>query len=187
MTHASSNDKRATRMTNPSRGPVNAKKRAQSAPKYLANSLLRPDRKQLLPILDRLAIRRQALDDLSRYVGLDLVQQLHGLDNAQHLPDFHRISGLYERRRSRRRSFVVRAYDRRLHHGKPRFRNRGSGWRSRRNRGGSPQFRPRRRSRRYGKEAWIPVRVQSGLLSGSPDAHFDVAAFQFELGDILLD
>ena len=46
---------------------------------------------QFLPVLDRLAVAAQLLDDLSGHVRFDLVQQLHRFNDAQHLPHFHRV------------------------------------------------------------------------------------------------
>src|SRR5712671_6113672 len=49
---------------------------AQRASQELLASLLRPDGKQLLPILNRLTVDRQLLDNLPGNIGLNLVQQL---------------------------------------------------------------------------------------------------------------
>src|SRR6266508_3681112 len=44
-----------------------------------------PYREELLPVLDRLAIQGKDLDDLSFDIRLDLVHELHGLDDAEDL------------------------------------------------------------------------------------------------------
>ena len=58
--------------------------------------LLRPNREQLLPILNRLPVRPQLLYDLAGHVRLDLIQQFHCLDDAQHLGVFHLIADFDE-------------------------------------------------------------------------------------------
>src|ERR1700683_798787 len=67
---------------------------------------LAPNHKQLLPILDGLTVGDQLLHDLTAHVRFDLVHQLHGLDNAQHLSHLDRIAWLYKRRRTGRWRFV---------------------------------------------------------------------------------
>ena len=45
-----------------------------------------PQSEERLAIFDRLSVRDQALDDLACCVRFDLVHQLHGFDDAEHLP-----------------------------------------------------------------------------------------------------
>ena len=45
----------------------------------------------------------------------------------------------------------------------------------------------RSRSRRHREKARLVLRVHQGMLAGALDSHLDIATFQFELGDILLD
>src|SRR5438270_7531773 len=49
-----------------------------------ARSALDPHREQLLSVLHRLSVLRKDLDDFAVDIGLDLVHQLHCLDDAQH-------------------------------------------------------------------------------------------------------
>src|SRR6185437_1565281 len=60
------------------------------------------DQEQRLPVLHRLAVLHQDRLHRSRGVGLDLVQQLHRLDDAERLALGHRLSDLDERRRAGR-------------------------------------------------------------------------------------
>jgi len=57
-----------------------------------------PYREQRLAKLDRLAVGDQAAYDFATGVRLDLVHQLHGLDDADDLALFHVISGQNKRR-----------------------------------------------------------------------------------------
>src|SRR5713101_5804804 len=52
----------------------------------LGRSAQRLHQEQRLSELDRLAVLHHHLDDASRDLGLDLVHQLHRLDDAEHLP-----------------------------------------------------------------------------------------------------
>src|SRR5258708_21401971 len=96
-----------------------AKKRARRAPGLPKNvtpaSLLRPYRKQLLPIFDGLAVAPHLLHDFTRHVRFNLIQQLHRLDDSQHLPDFDNVSNLYEWRRAPRGRLLKRSDDGGLH------------------------------------------------------------------------
>src|SRR5207244_2201303 len=67
--------------------PLKEHKKARlGAPQQeIPDSLLRPDHKQFLPIFDRLPVDRQFLDDLPSHIRLNLIEQLHGLHNAQDL------------------------------------------------------------------------------------------------------
>src|ERR1700761_8258748 len=77
--------------------------------------IVRPEGKQRLAVLHRLAVLDEALDDLARAVALDFVHQLHRFDDAEHLPWFHAIADLDEGSGARRRRLVEGADDGRLH------------------------------------------------------------------------
>src|SRR5450631_90523 len=72
--------------------------RCWRAARTAADSFLRPNHKQILPVLNRLAVDRQLLDDLSGNVRFNLVEQLHCLNDAEDLPQFHHVSRLHKRR-----------------------------------------------------------------------------------------
>src|SRR5881296_2298672 len=55
-----------------------------------------PDLEQRLPVLHRLPVRDQSLENLAVAVRLDLVHQLHRLDDAHHLPLLHPVPDLDE-------------------------------------------------------------------------------------------
>src|SRR6266581_3522115 len=74
-----------------------------------------PDFEQRLPVLHRLAVQNQRLEDFAVAVRLDLVHQLHRLDDAQHLALFHPISDLDEGAGAGFAGAVKGAHDRRLH------------------------------------------------------------------------
>src|SRR2546426_12006872 len=74
-----------------------------------------PDLEQRLPVLHRLAVRHERLEDLAVAIRLDLVHQLHRLDDAQHLALLHTIGDLDERTGGWGAGAVERAHDRRLH------------------------------------------------------------------------
>src|SRR5262245_19829168 len=57
------------------------------------------DPEQRLAVLHRLPVLAMDRDDFARHLGLDLVHELHGLDDAQHLPDPHAVAHVHERRR----------------------------------------------------------------------------------------
>src|SRR4030095_11573222 len=81
------------------------------------NMLRRLDGKQPLPILHRLPVLDVALDDLAVAFRVDLVHQLHRLDDAQHLAFTHHVANFRERFRPGLRCTVERPDDRRLHDG----------------------------------------------------------------------
>ena len=68
-----------------------------------------------IPYSTGLPLATNILAMVARDFGLDLVHQLHRLDDAEHLAFFNRVADLDERRRARRRRFVVGADDGRLH------------------------------------------------------------------------
>src|SRR5260370_7833486 len=82
-----------------------AKKRARRAPGLPKNvtpaSLLRPYRKQLLPIFDGLAVAPHLLHDFTRHVRFNLIHPFHSPTIPHHTPDFDNVSNLYEWRRAR--------------------------------------------------------------------------------------
>src|SRR5258706_11029095 len=55
------------------------------------------DPEQRLPVLHRLAVGHQDLEDLAVDVRFDLVHELHRLDDAHHLPLLHLVAYLRER------------------------------------------------------------------------------------------
>src|ERR1700682_1084962 len=73
------------------------------------------DAKQGLPVLDRLAVRYQLARDDAGDLRLDLVHELHRLDDAEHPPGLHRLPYPHERSGIGRGAFVERADDRRFH------------------------------------------------------------------------
>src|ERR1039457_1941510 len=90
--------------------------RTAISPRLAMRTLLnRMDGKQSLPVLHRLPVHDQLAFDYARRLRLDLVHQFHGLDNAEDLAGLHVLADAHERRRVRRRAFVKRAHDGRLH------------------------------------------------------------------------
>jgi hypothetical protein len=55
-------------------------------------SLLRPDDEQFLPVFNWLSVGGQFFNNFTGHVGFDLVQQLHGFDDAKNLTDFDDVS-----------------------------------------------------------------------------------------------
>src|SRR5512136_491024 len=76
-----------------------------------------PDGEERVPVLDRLPVLGVDLHNLARHLGLDLVHQLHGLDDAEHLSHFDPVADVDERRAVRVGRAVERPHDRALHHG----------------------------------------------------------------------
>src|SRR6185312_1347167 len=72
------------------------------------------DHEQALPVLDRLPVLGQDGPDGPGHVGLDLVQQLHRLDDAKRLALGHRLAHLDERRRARGRGAIESPHHGRL-------------------------------------------------------------------------
>src|ERR1043165_1194287 len=72
------------------------------------------DREELLAVLDRLAVLRIDLDDRPVGVRLDLVPQLHRLEDAEDLPFRDAVADVHERLGFGVRRTVERADDRRL-------------------------------------------------------------------------
>src|SRR6185369_15470758 len=64
---------------------------------------------QGIVILDRLRVLPADLDDLAAEFGLDLVHQLHRLNNTEYLSLLHNLSDLDIRRRVGRRSAIESA------------------------------------------------------------------------------
>src|SRR5580658_8089779 len=107
MKSASGSEKDSGSLAAVGRGQqTNKKARLGAPPQRLPVSLLRPYGKQLLPVFNRLAVRPHLLYDFASHVRLNLVQQLHGLDNTQYLPGLNRVPHLDERRSARRGRFV---------------------------------------------------------------------------------
>src|SRR5437867_3340144 len=74
-----------------------------------------PDLEQRLPVLHRLAVRHERLEDLAVAIRLDLVHQLHRLDDAQHLALLHALRDLDEGAGAWPGGAVEGAHDRRFH------------------------------------------------------------------------
>src|SRR5215831_14561617 len=72
------------------------------------------DGKESLPVLHRLSVEHElAFDDAGGF-RLDLVHQLHALDNAKDLAGLHAVADGYKGRGSGRRTLVESADDGRL-------------------------------------------------------------------------
>src|SRR5262245_27080166 len=78
-------------------------------------SARRPDRTQRLSVLHRLPVLGVDPDDLARHLGLDLVHQLHRLDDAELLADADAVTHVHECRRAGIRRPIEGADDRALH------------------------------------------------------------------------
>src|ERR1051325_6150499 len=78
-------------------------------------SAKRLHQEERLPELDRLAVLHHHLDDAARHLGLDLVHQLHRLDDAEHLAFLHYVTLDDERGSVGLRRAVEGADHRRLH------------------------------------------------------------------------
>src|ERR1017187_6484400 len=97
--------------------------RTAISPRLAMRTLLnRTDGKQSLPVLHRLPVHDQLAFDDARRLRLNLVHQLHGLDNAEDLAGLHVLTDAHERRSVRRWAFVKRAYDRGFHQNQIRIR-----------------------------------------------------------------
>src|SRR5216683_6420364 len=147
----------------------------------------RPDGKQFLSVLDGLAVGYELLDHFAGNIAFDFVHELHGLDDAQDLPDFNMIACFDEGRRPWRRRFVERAYNRGAHAMETLFghRRRGRGFRGRGGGRGLNGHGRENGSRRLHREVARVRRVPR--FGGALDLYFDVAALQFEFGDVLFD
>src|SRR5271157_603791 len=85
------------------------------------------DAKQRHSILDRSSVGDERFGQHTRDFRLDLVHQLHGFDDAQHLSLLNGITDLDEGRRPGRRGFVKCADDGRFHDGQVSVNSRSSG------------------------------------------------------------
>src|SRR5690348_9056912 len=74
-----------------------------------------PESEELLSVFDRLAILHEALHDLAGTVALDLVHQLHGFDDTEHLSCLDVVADFDEGGRTRRWRFIECTNDWRLH------------------------------------------------------------------------
>src|SRR5436190_8235350 len=77
--------------------------------------LPRSYRKQPFSVLNRLSALDIDVDDFAVVLGIDLVHQLHGFDDAEHLALLHLAADLDERSRARFRRLIERADDGRFH------------------------------------------------------------------------
>src|SRR5262245_27840951 len=86
--------------------------RSAISPRFAMRTFLNTDLlgqpEEVLTVFDVLAVLHQDLFDLSFELGLDLVHQLHRLDDADHLALAHGLAGLDERRRLGRRRAIER-------------------------------------------------------------------------------
>src|SRR5581483_570270 len=86
------------------------------AMRILRNTRLRfLEAEELLAVLDRFAVLHEDLDDGTRDLGLDLVHQLHRLDDAESLTRLHDRSDVGEDGSVRRRRAIERADEGRGH------------------------------------------------------------------------
>src|SRR5262245_48239901 len=77
-------------------------------------ALPRPNGEEFLAVFDRLAVFDERADDLPGHVRLDLVHQLHRLDNANHCPLLDEIAYRNKSFRRRRRRLIEGSDDWRL-------------------------------------------------------------------------
>src|SRR6185295_1946032 len=80
-----------------------------------AAASIRADGEERLAVLDGLPALVVDLDDLPRDLRLDLVHQLHGLDDAEHLAHAHAVTHVHEGWRAGVGRAVEGAHDRALH------------------------------------------------------------------------
>ena len=73
-----------------------------------------PDRKQRLAVFHRLAIFDQDTHHFAADVRFNFIHQLHGFDDADHLPRLNRVAHLHERTAFRAGRGIERAHDGRL-------------------------------------------------------------------------
>src|SRR5208282_57360 len=146
-------------------------------------------REQRLAVLDGLRAFRELPHNFAGLIRLDLVHQLHGFHDAEHLPALLHVSGRHEGGRIRRRSGVKGADDGRLHEVQVfgRFR-RGSALCRRRwgcsSRSGVCQeilARGRRRSSQTG------LQPAGRSLALAPQPHAQVVALVLQLLETVLD
>src|SRR5579871_986752 len=81
-------------------------KGARGARPRVPSSLFWPDSEQFLAILDGLAVARQFLHDFSGKVRFNLIEQLHGFEDAEDRALFHGVANLHERRGAGRWRFI---------------------------------------------------------------------------------
>src|SRR6266540_6598704 len=81
----------------------------------MADGSSRPYRKEPLAVLHRLAIFHIDVDDLAVILRVDLVHQLHRLDDAEHVALLDRRADVDEGGGARLRRPVERPDDRRFH------------------------------------------------------------------------
>src|SRR5687768_12550657 len=148
-----------------------------------------PDREEGLAVLHGLPALVMDLHDLPRHLGLDLVHELHGLDDAQHLPDADAVSHAHEGRGVGIRRAVEGADDRALDHGEAglggRSRGRRRRWRSlgrARSGGGRGHLDRRGNGGDHGQGSGMVGRA--GTRLADPQLH--PLLLEFELGDLLL-
>src|ERR1700679_3241633 len=91
-----------------------------------------PHGEERLAVFDRLAIGDKGLYHFSGRVCFYLIHQLHGLDDAEHLPVLNLIANLDESSGAGRRRLVKRAHDGRLYDMQRLLLGDGIGGRSRR-------------------------------------------------------
>ncbi len=82
--------------------------------RFQSGTAMETQGEERLAVFDRLAIGDQTLDDFPGCIRFDLVHELHGLDDAEHLAVLNLVPNLDKGRGTRRRRLVKRAHDRRL-------------------------------------------------------------------------
>ena len=135
-------------------------------------------RKSFCPNSTALAVLREDLDDRAGALGLDLVHQLHRLDDAERLPGAHDRADLDERRRVGGGRAVERADEGARHVDRV---GRPARSRSARRRGPRPRLR-----QRPGRQRPRAAVVHRDRARAADDADARAVVLVLELGDVLL-
>jgi len=147
-----------------------------------------PEGKQRLPVLHWLTVLNEALHNLARAIALNFIHQLHRFHDADHLSVVDVIADLHKRRRARRRRFIERAHNGRLHNVQS-----GvivDGWFGLRRARATARLRQRQhavagRRSLLGRHQPRQSRKVCAALLLELDAHLQVAALNFELADLV--
>src|SRR5712691_1696613 len=134
------------------------------------------DGEQRLSVLYRTAVFDQFRGHDTRHLRLNLVHELHRLDDAEHLPGLDRVAGLDERRRPGSGRIVIRPDDWRFHQHLPGFRLGRWRW--------SASSRNGNLRRRSDWRRWLGrCRGVLRIRPRPPDAETVFAALQFQFPD----